>query len=761
MGTYWALTDKCLLELQLHDEQRGIWRVHLERGDYEAALEHCDTAAERTSVLSMQADVLFKNGDFLAAAETYNKINVPFEAIVLKFLHAYDEADGTASASGSAAHAAPSASAQPVLGQRLMSQFSASGADAAASSDISVASLRRRHDLTLALRALITARLALLHPEDRTHLTLLCAWLLELYLNSVTLLEASPAADAAAAGPSDDPDTDAALALPAATVALRQELYESECQALLAFLEEYHDCLHPPTTLDLIGSYGRDRELLIYAGLVGDTGLVVDHHLRRGEPLLALKALHALRDKLRYAPRTAGSGAPMLPARDCELIYRAVPLLLPLAPAATVDLLIAAPGLDLARLLPALVRCGIHCERAAKLAAQRADAAGTTAMRQEHVYESLAAAGARDTITELTSPGPDTRVVLSGDTAGFSDEVLRYLRHAITHGGHGGQPAAPQAAHHLYLALLCAARHVDALMSYVADPRYQHCYDPLFALRLCRTEGAALVRVAVELYLRQHMFSEAIHLALAQDQGLARRVLIEASESLQERPALLKRLWLSYAEVLVSRGVSVRDALSDAKSGSGRVSLANLLQCLPGMSSIRDVRDEVLAELEAFANEITALKDEMGALTASNAAVRDAMTALKQQAGSVLSNQCCDLCGQPVLLSSFMYFSCTHAFHVNCIVKQAKKYLDADTARKTTILEGLLEDWSAQRGGPNDNPPQSLPALSSLGPDEQEMLVEEFAQSSCCLCGDMMIHSVNEPFIHKQKEKDDVESWRI
>ncbi|TFK56966.1 hypothetical protein OE88DRAFT_1650500 [Heliocybe sulcata] len=86
--TYWLYTDQSLFELVCGNEDRDVWKVYLERGEYDLALQYAKTARQRDRVLSSHAQALFEQGRYFQAAQAYSQCSVSFEEVALKFLDA-------------------------------------------------------------------------------------------------------------------------------------------------------------------------------------------------------------------------------------------------------------------------------------------------------------------------------------------------------------------------------------------------------------------------------------------------------------------------------------------------------------------------------------------------------------------------------------------------------------------------------------------------------------------------------------------------
>ncbi|KAG5652301.1 hypothetical protein H0H81_005523 [Sphagnurus paluster] len=86
--TYWVYTDQSLFELVVGNEDRDIWKIYLDKHQFEVALRYAKSATQRDYVLSAQANAFFNEGRFFQAAQCYAQCSTPFEEVTLKFLDA-------------------------------------------------------------------------------------------------------------------------------------------------------------------------------------------------------------------------------------------------------------------------------------------------------------------------------------------------------------------------------------------------------------------------------------------------------------------------------------------------------------------------------------------------------------------------------------------------------------------------------------------------------------------------------------------------
>ncbi|TFY83521.1 hypothetical protein EWM64_g503 [Hericium alpestre] len=86
--TYWVYTDQSLFELVVKNEDRDVWKIYKERGNFDIALKHAKTAGQRDSVISAQGHAFFNESRYFQAAQSYAQSSVTFEEVTLKFLDA-------------------------------------------------------------------------------------------------------------------------------------------------------------------------------------------------------------------------------------------------------------------------------------------------------------------------------------------------------------------------------------------------------------------------------------------------------------------------------------------------------------------------------------------------------------------------------------------------------------------------------------------------------------------------------------------------
>lgn len=124
-----ACTNRNIFRFKVTNEQRHVWILYLEKNEFELAKLYCqDNAAHLDTVLVKQAELKFNQKDYMESARIYSETQSSFEDVCLKFMgiNEYD-----------------------------------------------------------ALLVFLKNRLERLDPQDKTQITMLVVWIVELYLTQM------------------------------------------------------------------------------------------------------------------------------------------------------------------------------------------------------------------------------------------------------------------------------------------------------------------------------------------------------------------------------------------------------------------------------------------------------------------------------------------------------------------------------------------------------------------------------------------------
>ncbi|KAJ2009069.1 tethering complex subunit [Coemansia thaxteri] len=428
--TCWLFSPANIYELVVTDEDRDVWEIYLHRRQFDAALQRCYNDAQRDTVLRAQAEHYFSTGDHVRSAECFAQTSVGFEEAVLKFVELKDN--------------------------RVIKSY-------------------------------LLSKLRMLKRQDRTQITLLVTWLLELYLSMLGAVDAKISSYATFASngakPARDTTLDPPLAAPSAgslvsnsarSLSPSLEAIEKEKMDLqtefYSLVDEYKSSVDSKIAYQLAESHGRRDFWLHYASLCGDYERVVGYWIEKEDYIRAIEVL-------------GHYGTP-------EMFYRYSPLLMSAEPEALVEILMRQPSLTANKLIPTL-------------------------MRNEE-----------------------------GALAGRPNQAIRYLRFCIQK-----QRCRDPVVYNYYLTLLAKesrAGDESELMSFLTTYGKDMFYDPDYALRMCKRYGRT--QSCVHLYSLLKLYEDAVDLALKQ--GDIELAQIHA-ERPQDDAKLCQRLWLKIAQHLI------------------------------------------------------------------------------------------------------------------------------------------------------------------------------------------------------------------
>jgi len=85
-NTFWLFTAQDVFEIVVRDEDRDVWRIMLERQQFDTAVRYAHTTAQKDAVAVASGDHLAEKGMYIEAAAVYGKSSKPFEDVALAFI---------------------------------------------------------------------------------------------------------------------------------------------------------------------------------------------------------------------------------------------------------------------------------------------------------------------------------------------------------------------------------------------------------------------------------------------------------------------------------------------------------------------------------------------------------------------------------------------------------------------------------------------------------------------------------------------------
>ena len=736
-------SDRYIFRVGISDESRDIWKLYLARNDFESARKYAKNDETRLrKVYEAEAEHMFTTGRAQEAAAAFARTNKPFEETCLRFI---------------------SGGYRDALQSYLL---------------LVLDDLKTRPLMMAALpttgKSSKNKELANIPEKDRTNApqrTVLCTWLLEMYLDRLNVLHASSLIHH---GGDDDNE------------------YNIVASQLRNFLREHTSEIDQTTALSLMAGHGRIAELLFYCRLIGEWGRIVSHHISRGEWLDAVEAIK----EAKPSDSSFGGQNSEVPIGDAnsqqELWYRHSAVLISVLPAETVEGWKECIDLDPARLIPTLVRYEL---------VRSSNINNTSTITSTPVAKSIDINNTNTSISEAS--------ISKASVAATIDVALLYLEWVIDEGiiGRHQRDAKSKAIHNLLLSLYATQPIEDPLLHYLDDclsdlspappagsalgsggylspvvthlinekdkddhhhDNHEHLdtppFDLQFGLRTCLENNRK--RACVRIYCAMGLYVEAVDLALSVDVELAKD---SANRPPRDETTLRKRLWTRIAVHVVSNGGGAGGAI-EVMEQSGCLRIEDVLAYFPGATTIGDFKTEVTESLREADQAIAGLRAEMRNYTETAELIRTDIKALRNRCGAVRVGQKCDVCRDPVLSRHFYLFPCGHAFHNDCLLADMMKHLNTSQRRRVGELTQLVQRMQtllsavAEGGTGVLTTPGVTAELASLGiapevrataadikmtltsrSEEMQAELDRYVAGECLYCGDVMIRSIADP----------------
>lgn len=590
----WAYSERAVFKYKVTKEDRNVWQVYVDKSEFELAKQYCkDNPAHIDHVLVKQAEMLFKNKEYEKSALIYADTHSSFEEISLKFLQEWQ---------------------------------------------------------IEALKTFLRKKLDGLKMQDKTQITMIVIWVMELFMNQMGALRSSN------------------------TSYLHDSQYIELQKQFDGFLgiPKVEECIrrNRSTIYDLMASHGDKDNLIRLTIMHCNYEEVIRQHLYKNNYLEALGVLKSQNNK--------------------DLFYQFAGILLQELPRPTVAALISqGSSLRPAKLLPALVSCNSD-EKHAK-------------------------------------------------------EIIKYLEFCVYKQG-----SQEQAIHNFLLSLYARYKQ-DEVMQYISsqgqDISMVH-YDVHYALRLCQEVG--LTEACVQLSALLGLWTTAVDLALTISVDLAKQIAAMPSDHDVE---LRKKLWLKIAEHVVREKDDIQEAMEFLQH-CDLVRIEDILPFFSDFVTIDHFKEAICNSLQEYNQHIQDLKEEMQEATKSAELIRKDIQAFRTRCTFVHAKDTCNTCEVQLLLRPFYVFPCGHKFHSDCLVAALTPMLSMDQRTKLADLQRQLTAISSR---PEDT--NSVTSVSLSTRDQIKADIDQLVASECLYCGELMIESIDKPFIEEEDYDRVMKEW--
>ncbi|XP_076873703.1 vacuolar protein sorting-associated protein 18 homolog [Brachyhypopomus gauderio] len=331
------------------------------------------------------------------------------------------------------------------------------------------------------------------------------------------------------------------------------------------------------------------------------------------------------------------------------------------------------------------------------------------------------------------------------------DETIRYMEFCVY------QLDVKEEAIHNYLLSLYAKYKKDSLLWYLEQAGTHASeihYDLKYALRLCAEHQN--LQACVLVYKIMELYEEAVDLALQVDVDLAK----SCADLPEDDEELRKTLWLKIACHVVQEEKDVKKAMN-CLSSCNLLKIEDILPFFPDFVTIDHFKEAIIISLDEYNQHIEELKHEMEEATESAKRIREDIQEMRNKYGVVESQEKCATCDFPLLNRPFYLFLCGHMFHHDCLVQEVTPHL---SALKQSKLEELQKKLTAttQTTKSRHRPKEEDAVSLGKGQGSREQLksdIDDIIAAECAYCGELMIKSIDKPFIDPQKFDEEMSSW--
>uniref|UniRef100_W5LD51 Vacuolar protein sorting-associated protein 18 homolog n=1 Tax=Astyanax mexicanus TaxID=7994 RepID=W5LD51_ASTMX len=330
-------------------------------------------------------------------------------------------------------------------------------------------------------------------------------------------------------------------------------------------------------------------------------------------------------------------------------------------------------------------------------------------------------------------------------------ETIRYMEFCVY------QLDVQDEAIHNYLLSLYAKYKSDSLLWYLEQAGTHASeikYDLKYALRLCAEHG--YLQACVLVYKIMELYEEAVDLALQVDVDLAK----SCADLPEDDEELRKKLWLKIARHVVQEEKDVKKAMN-CLSSCNLLKIEDILPFFPDFVTIDHFKEAICGSLEEYNQHIDELKQEMEEATESAKRIREDIQEMRNKYGVVESQEKCATCDFPLLNRPFYLFLCGHMFHYDCLLQEVTPHFSTYKQNKLDELQKKLAattQTTKSRHRPKEEDTVSL----GKGQGSREQIksdIDDIIASECAYCGELMIKSIDKPFIDPQKFEEERSSW--
>ena len=212
-------------------------------------------------------------------------------------------------------------------------------------------------------------------------------------------------------------------------------------------------------------------------------------------------------------------------------------------------------------------------------------------------------------------------------------------------------------------------------------------------------------------------------------------ILLDDSEVSSEI-AVRKPLWIKIAKVLLldpmarKNGKDTKQTITDIiLESNGVLTIKDLIPLFDSMTTIANVKDELIKSLEQHADSMQQISHEITNLVNIKKNILGQMELLDEAYAQIKPGAVCDGCDTFLQTKKFYCFPCGHNFHINCLISAILKGGDF-------MLSGKIQDLQKKR--------------KANWVKELDQLIA----AKCPFCSEISINNIDEPLLHQSSFDD-------
>lgn len=295
----------------------------------------------------------------------------------------------------------------------------------------------------------------------------------------------------------------------------------------------------------------------------------------------------------------------------------------------------------------------------------------------------------------------------------------------------------------------------DKLMTYLSLKGQDEAtvpYDLTYALRICLELG--LEKACVHLYATMGMYEEAVDLALTFDLELAK----ENANNPEANDDLRKKLWLKIAKHTVEKENNIEGATKFLEE-CDLLKIEDILPFFPDFVTIEHFKDAICNSLQEYNQHIESLKEEMKEATESAKDIREEIKTFRNKFSIVRSQDKCVVCSYAILTRAFYVFLCGHMFHSDCLISEITPHISHNKRQKIEQIQKFLNTTQVPNKLSEEVTTNSADIAATNHREQLLSELDDIVAEECLYCGDIMIKSIDQPFILPEESNLVMEGW--